>query len=204
MIPNVARLRDRKTRCPNSCFMRPNAYTRTVQICFLACRSSVFVVNLSRPTNGNACSRLILRACVFALVGCAVLMTGASRLLAGCHYGDGRTFQQMKHSDNPREHARNFSFLGQWVYERGEIKYVPWQGNSPCHGPNCHADKPLPASTLTPVSSVTRLPSVILVILKSNSYLSDGRAGWLCHDDCTPLAGFVFEHEHPPRMVSSF
>lgn len=148
-------------------------------------------------------SRLTLRGFVFVLVVSAILMQGATRLMAGCHYGDGRSSNQMKQSDNPREHARNFSFLGQWVYERGQIKYVPWQGSGPCNGPNCQAEKPLPVSTGAPASTVHRLPIVILTSTKSNPLSFDARAGWLCDEDCAPLSGFEFEHEHPPRVMAS-
>ncbi len=148
--------------------------------------------------------RLVLRALVVVLIGSAVLVLGASQVLAGCHYGDGRSFDQKKNLENPREHARNFSFLGQWVYERGDMKYVPWQGAAPCHGPHCQADEPLPASTLTPTSTVTRILSIILLPVKANPIHCDASAGWLCHEDCAPLPGFAFEHEHPPRAAARF
>lgn len=148
--------------------------------------------------------RLALRSCFVAVVICGVMVMGASRLLAGCHYGDGRGHHGHV-SDNPREHARNFSFLGQWVYERGDIKYVPVQSNSPCQGPHCRADKPVPVSAVTPVSSAQRLPNVILLLSsKSNPFSVDGHNSWLCQDNWIPLTGFASELERPPRLAGSF
>ncbi len=72
----------------------------------------------------------------------------SSRAWAGCHYADSRTHQQMKLSENPRDHARNFTFLGQWVYERGRSSMCLAR-KSALPGPNCHAEKPLPVSTGT-------------------------------------------------------
>ena len=181
--------------------MRPNAYTGM----WSYLNSQVAIVHLFSPSTNQIqdLRGTALRGLILGLVGLAVLIGGASRLMAGCHYGDGRSFGQVKHSDNPREHARNFSFLGQWVYERGEIKYVPWQGNPPCHGPHCRAEKPLPVSTGAPVSSVHRLPSVILLSVKSNSFSADVFSDWLSHEDRSPRPGFAFEHEHPPRVPAS-
>ncbi len=156
-----------------------------------------FLPNIDR----DRLRRLTLRGFVFLLIASAMLLQGSTRLMAGCHYGDGRSVHHAKQSDNPREHARNFSFLGQWVYERGEIKYVPWQGSGLCDGPNCQAEKPRPVSTGAPANSLQRLPVVVVTSSKSSAFSFDGHGDWLCQEDCAPLSGFVFEHEHPPKAM---
>ncbi len=93
--------------------------------------------------------------------------------------------------------------MGQWVYERGEMKYVPWQGEAPCHGPNCRTDNPRPVSTSSPANLVQRVPVVVLPPEKPSSFASETRVEWLMHEDCEPLAGFLFEQLRPPRLSLS-
>ncbi len=144
---------------------------------------------------------LSARGVLLALVCWMVLLSLSSRAWAGCHFSDGRSFAQAKHSENPREHARNFRFLGQWVYEQGEIRYVPWRAGQACDGPNCHSEKPEPVSTIAPLSSVHRLPTVVLLISGSHNFGFESQVEWLCHDDGEPLCGFAFELEHPPKVA---
>jgi hypothetical protein len=139
-----------------------------------------------------------LRMFVCALAWVATLIVVQAQVYAGCHYGDGRSFQSALQSDNPREHARNFQFLGQWIYEAGEIKYVPWQGAPPCQGPNCHADDPLPQSTSAPAPDSSRMPTVIFGMSLHEPVAADDGQRYLVSSELSPLKGYPHEHEYPP------
>lgn len=144
--------------------------------------------------------QLCLRGVWGLLVAWLVTSGWSSQVLAGCHYSDGRTFAT-QHSDNPRDHARNFKFLGQWVYEKGEIKYVAWRPEQPCHGPYCKTHKPVPVTTVAPSTSVQRLPTFLLVVIQPTVYCFDSQSDrWLSHD-CEPLSGYAQELEHPPKAL---
>jgi hypothetical protein len=84
-----------------------------------------------------ACVRLCCGALVMAL--CATM---SHQLHAGCHYVAAGKQQTV--SADPHGHARDFRFLGKWVYERGDIRYVAWESDGPCDGPNCQARKDMP------------------------------------------------------------
>lgn len=148
----------------------------------------------------NRCSLgpAFLRGAVSVLVFGMLLIGLSTRAVAGCHYSDGRSFAH-KHSDNPREHARNFRFLGQWVYEKGEIKYVPWRAAQPCQGPHCRSEKPAPVTALVPSNSLQRLPTVLLIVVKASPFCFDSQTDWSGDEDREPLAGFAQELEHPPK-----
>lgn len=119
-------------------------------------------------------------------------------LYAGCHYGDGRSFTQSMDEHNPRGHARNFTFLGQWIYEGGEIKYVPWQGAPPCQGPNCHADDDLPQTTTSSNSTVKRISPVTLGIAWQRANRFEAISSCIACSNLFPISGYPHEYEYPP------
>jgi len=139
-----------------------------------------------------------LQACV-AMLGCWICLGATSlEVQAGCHYGDGRSFLASSEPVSPHAHARNFRFLGQWIYEGGEIKYVSWQGSSPCHGPNCQAQRKPQSQTHAPVPTTQRLTqyavdSPMLSFQSGNSQFLDWTSG-----SPSPFAGYPHEHEYPP------
>lgn len=132
------------------------------------------------------------------MVFVAALAFACKNGYAGCHYGDGRSFNASKENHNPREHARNFKFMGQWIYEGGEIKYVPLQGALPCHGPNCHADENVPETGVVPPTTVKRIPPVTFAITQQLSAHADLVACHLGSNTLRPLSGYPHEHEYPP------
>lgn len=101
--------------------------------------------------------------------------------------------------DNPHGHARNFTFLGQWIYEGGEIKYVPWQGSPPCHGPNCRADDKRPLTTTgSPTQSVKRISTATLPLGWQQPNQFDALSSCLACSNLYPISGYPHEHEYPP------
>lgn len=98
------------------------------------------------------------------LVMACMSLAGADKAWSGCQYGHQSTSLHWDalHWDaksNPRDHARSFRFLGQWVYERGEIKYEAWAHQQPCEGPFCRLDRSVPVSTgAIPASHRVDLP----------------------------------------------
>ncbi len=96
---------------------------------------------------------------------------------------------------NSREHVRHFRFLGQWNYERGEIKYAAWNAHlSPqsCDGPNCQADGPTPDSQSIAPSRNLRDNNPVLAVL-----LDGGRTCPL------PSAASLALHEFPITLYQS-
>ncbi len=84
--------------------------------------------------------KLCLRSVAWGLMVIFLGMVAQRPVSAGCHYGDSQ-FAKAIAAQDPHGHVRNFRFLGQLVYEGGDIKYVPWQATPRCQGPNCHADQ---------------------------------------------------------------
>lgn len=138
--------------------------------------------------------RLVLCAVAFAVSAVATV----DNLYAGCHYGDGRSFTGSIADDNPHGHARNFTFLGQWIYEAGEIKYVPWQGAPPCQGPNCHADDPRPVTTGSPSQTVKRISPVTLTLPWQGAHRFDALDSCIASSNLFPISGYPHEYEYPP------
>ncbi len=98
----------------------------------------------------------------------------------------------------PNEHVRKFHFLGQWVFERGDFKYVAWQPDGKCHGPLCQASElPVPESGAAPSPSGERMPTVPTL----DSTLPGGTAAiaWgVSALEPAGQSGFPRTHEYPP------
>lgn len=139
-----------------------------------------------------------MRTCVILLgiVLCYVSTNVQAR--AGCHYGDGRSFLTSSEPLSPNAHVRNFRFLGQWIYEAGEVKYVPWQGSPPCHGPECQAKRQAQPETGSPVSDTQRLPLVAWNCSATAIACSTICSLGLPSDSLAPFAGYPHEYEYPP------
>lgn len=119
--------------------------------------------------------------------------------MAGCDFGHPELLRSVAESDSTQSYARTFRVLGQWVYEGGQIKYVSWQAQGGCSGPNCSADEPpqpegsgmsLPQTYRTQPSiaycSLTLPPSAPRVI------------GMLSLKDAAALHGYPPAYEYPP------
>lgn len=142
---------------------------------------------------------MVVRFVMFMAAFAASALPSLSDLYAGCHYGDGRSFSSATDEHNPRGHARNFKFLGQWVYEGGEIKYVPWQGAPPCQGPNCHADDDHPLTSTIPASSTgKRISPVTLLADWQQANRFDALDSCIACSNLYPISGYPHEHEYPP------
>ena len=139
------------------------------------------------------CGTLIPRALAACIALWSIALLSSSSLHAGCHYGHG--------SDNSGSFdeatERNFHFLGQWIYEGGEIKYVPWQGQAPCDGPNCRA-KEQPVTTSLPLNVSVRNCSLLSVASRLPLDESDSVAAFIALDDLRSFSGYPHEHEYPP------
>ena len=164
----------------------------------------------------SSCERLPSQASIRAIVRCSTVLLlicagviGDGSLYAGCHYGrpghsQAYRFKHAAHSadfndQSSRGHARDFQFLGQWIYEAGEIKYVAWQSSAPCQGPNCHVndDEDLP-STNAPAQRVVRpllLSGVAATQRWDDSLTLVGHIDFL---NTCGFAGYPHEHEYPP------
>jgi hypothetical protein len=124
----------------------------------------------------------------FGLVGSA-----AQQLQAGCRYGDHVSGMIGANAN----HADPFGFLGQWIYEGGMIKHVPWRGMPPCHGANCQADDRMPATT-APASVSVRHTPVPLVFSPTGLAPFPSNVEWVAIANLKPNSGYPHEHEYPP------
>ncbi len=98
-----------------------------------------------------------LRCAGALLIWLLVSWAAGSMAEAGCSYQYGGKHRASSQVD-PRGHVRNFKFLGHWIFERGQIKYVKWHEDAPCDGPNCQIKEvPRPVSHTTAESSLVRL-----------------------------------------------
>jgi hypothetical protein len=153
-------------------------------------------------TNRRGTSARRWIACALAFV--ATVLAGQVDLQAGCHYGRTKSnrgtgfYEQQAQSAHPRQHAREFTFLGQWIYEGGEIKYVPWQSEPLCHGPNCEADDEQAPITGAPSNIQLRISLDTLPTAELPAARPDGIFLCLASSSLFPLAGYPHEHEYPP------
>ena len=150
-----------------------------------------------------------LTICITALVLICFGIINESDVYAGCHYGPAGRAQTHRFnsssqsalfdSQSPQGHARDFQFLGQWIYEAGEIKYVPWQSSSPCKGPNCRVDKdPDQPSTNVPSQRVVRPLLLDFVVVKQSWHDPSLLVGFVIAIDVSGFKGYPHEHEYPP------
>jgi hypothetical protein len=112
-------------------------------------------------------------------------------LQAGCHY----------RSDGLATEAESniLNFFGQWIYEAGQFKHVPWQKAPPCRGPNCHGDDDRPPTTTSsPNSTVKRISSMTVTIDWLSATPFDGLTGCIASSNLFPVSGYPHEYEYPP------
>ena len=146
------------------------------------------------PAIGNA-GRCVKFVGMVAILGWMWIGGGVRELTAGCDHYSGRIESQS--GLHPTGYARNVQFLGRWIYEGGEAKYVPWEGSAPCQGPNCQADdlpgpdmaNNIPSARNLPVACQGALPLTKLQ-RQSNDRLHILQG--------TPLSGFPSGFEYPP------
>ena len=102
-----------------------------------------------------------------------LLLAGFSSLFceplhAGCHFWPGSSHAATQiHS---RDHARNFHFLGQWIYERGEMKYAAWSDDQPGESPNCHSDAPSVPPKFLATNSNPRTITPVYLLARSREF----------------------------------
>jgi hypothetical protein len=147
----------------------------------------------------SAPGRVWGRAKIVAVVALSMLMStvfGPSQARAGCEHPASRISGQSEFQ--PSGYARTFKFLGRWVYEGGEAKYVPWEGSKPCQGPNCHADD-LPGPDIAADTSRLVRSSTVAGECSVASFRVDGTSlDAVLSLQASTLAGFPAGFEYPP------
>ena len=145
--------------------------------------------------------RRLSRALAISLFFCAIALLNAESLRAGCHYRSlnrGDRFLGYSEQRDTATHVPSIRFLGQWVYEGGDIKYVPWQGAPPCHGPDCQANDDSPVtSSLPPYRSLRNLPSPMAASAPLLNLYSTATVH-LETESLRAFAGYPHEFEYPP------
>ena len=131
-----------------------------------------------------------------AILGWLWIGADARQLTAGCDHPAGAINSQSGFQS--AGYARNFQFLGRWIYEGGEVKYVPWEGSRPCQGPNCQADD-VPGTDLAANTSLTvrSLPIACPAALRPPGR-QPRSIDWLIVLHGVPLSGFPSGFEYPP------
>ena len=118
---------------------------------------------------------------------------------AGCHYRHGAQGRADSDQDDSRGHVRNFRFLGQWVYEAGQVKYVRWQAEGKCTGPNCHADNdPLPVNGATSAVDSNRSHTTLMYSDDSRPKLKSSLCFTLALQNVEAFRGYPHAIEYPP------
>lgn len=132
---------------------------------------------------------------ILTIFGLAIAGTAPSAS-AGCDHPEIRVGS--RGDVNPSGYARTIRFIGSWIYEAGEAKYVPWEGSTPCQGPNCGRDD-------SPGSDITANTSPSLRGFNDAGACSQHPPYEMPQSlDCNfypqvvPLPGFPHDFEYPP------
>jgi hypothetical protein len=145
--------------------------------------------------------RSLSRALAMGLLFCLIALLNTESLRAGCHYSNSSRAARALGSSEQQSasgHVRHIHFLGQWIYEAGEIKYVPWQGSPPCQGNNCQANDDSPVTSSLPPYRNAR--TVSSAVSDSVRLLDVGCRVTLVIEAqrLRAFAGYPHEFEYPP------
>jgi hypothetical protein len=144
----------------------------------------------SRTVGGLICCWLPLLVLVFS--------SGLAE--AGCHYGTSSYVQFEMSPALPSGHVRHFRFMGQWIYESGTIKYVPWERSLPCDGPLCRQSDDQPPRQMATPSDLHRIRHSQVLVVVSHE-LPDSQRAWLnAEEDARLPETLVSLPDEPPRI----
>lgn len=140
-----------------------------------------------------------LRGWMWLLVFGGIVLGSSRTVAAGCDFGHGKHSRMSSESDDQHGYARHFRVLGQWVYEGGDIKYVAWEPDSPCQGPDCSANKERqPVSSGLPLSQNQRTHTSAVAYSASTQVIPPSLIDVLPLKDAKALHGYPPAYEYPP------
>lgn len=159
------------------------------------------------PVRLNQVEWLSFIARVLRALGAGLLMvscwtSGTLAARAGCHYGSAGHRQFVRSDREVGGHARDFQFLGQWIYEGGDIKYVPREDTTPCHGPNCQARKERPSNNASSQLDTHRTLRTLVLLTSEQVLVAGGVQTLYPCQELRQLAGYPSRLEHPPRRLA--
>lgn len=159
--------------------------------------------NLIRGCRSAFTARNALRWRAWAIAFLILGSASPATVLGACHYptylASWMPVEGAQGIATPsKADERGLKLRGRWIYEKGHLQFVPWQGLPICHGPNCHADRDLPLTSGTPSTNSYRAGPMAA---QSNAICHMQRLSiWqsFIADDLDPVAGYPHSSEYPP------
>ncbi len=151
---------------------------------------------LRHKTSSLLTARLLVKL-VCVVLWCGLAIGLAESTSAGCDFGHLKLSSTRDHDIGG--YARSFRVLGQWIYEAGEIKYVAWQAEGGCDGPNCSGNHPpQPESSGMSLPNTQRIQTSIACGRTQLQFTPPCVVAALLPKDAKALHGYPLAYEYPP------
>ncbi len=151
---------------------------------------------LCQETPSLSRARLLVKLVCF-LVWCGITLGLTNSASAGCDFGHPKLSSSRHHDMGG--YARSFRVLGQWIYEAGEIKYVAWQAEGTCDGPNCSGNQPpRPESSGMSLPQTQRIQTSVACGRTQMQFTPPLLVDVLRLKDAQALHGYPPAYEYPP------
>lgn len=133
-----------------------------------------------------------------AVVACLIwlVLSGSQFAHAGCEYGHAPGSSASAAQDGGT--SSRALFLGKWIYEGGEFRFLPWQSLPPCSAPGCRGNDQVPQTASLPLRLEHSSGPFLSDAPETLDAQPDPLVGLLELADLLAIEGYRHDYEYPP------